>query len=78
MTIHEKYSGQDAVFIHSPNKNRENFPVNFNHAIWNCPVPEILYGIIDLNRYEIGFCNSDYTDEKIYFLCLKNCGIPLL
>ncbi|MGC5327677.1 hypothetical protein [Brevibacillus sp. SYSU BS000544] len=78
LTIHEFDSGQDAVFIHSPNENRDNFPVIFNHVKWGCPVPSFLHGIFDLELYNLGFAESDYDNEKIYFLYLKNGGKPLL
>jgi len=77
MTIYENDSGQDAVFIHTPNENRDNFPFKFDHIAWNCQVPEILKGILNAVEYEIGYYYSVDDDEKIYFLCLKNVEISL-
>lgn len=74
MTIHENDSGQDAVFIHTPNENRDNFPFKFDHITWNCPVPQILEGIFNANEYELGFIGSVGNDEIVYFLSLKNRG----
>lgn len=71
ITIHEKDSGQDAVFIHTPNKNRDNFPFNFDQIAWNCAVPQILEGMSHLDEYKIGAYLSVDNDEMIYFLCLK-------
>lgn len=71
MTIHENDSGQVAVFIHTPNENRDNFPFKFDHINWNCPVPQILEEIFNVYEYEIGFFGSAANDEIVYFLCLK-------
>ncbi|GIO06266.1 hypothetical protein J31TS6_22940 [Brevibacillus reuszeri] len=74
ITIHKKDSGQDAVFIHTPNENRDNFPFKFDHLAWDCPVPQILEGIFNASEYDLGSYGSVGNDEIVYFLCLKNRG----
>lgn len=74
ITIHKKDSGQDAVFVHSPNENRNEFPYKFSHVTWNCSVPQLLEGIYNVNEFDIGYYGSTDNDEMIYFLCLKSDG----
>jgi hypothetical protein len=49
-------SSQDAVFLHTPNPNRDNFPYPFNGVAWGATPPpwleELLTGDMELGRSE--------------------------
>jgi hypothetical protein len=42
LLIDARDSSQDAVFLHTPNPNADNFPCVFAGTAWDAPVPELL------------------------------------
>lgn len=57
MTIDALDSSQDAVWVHTPNPNRDNFPYAFGGVDWNVKPPVILREFLlgrpwQLGRYE--------------------------
>lgn len=73
--IHMDDAGQDAVYIHTPNPNSDNFPYENDDIDWGCSVPEFLNDLVDLNTYRVGFLNSPY--EQAYYIQAKSYGVPL-
>ena len=49
-------SSQDAVYLHTPNPNNDNFPYSFEGVVWNAKVPNWLMELVDPNRHETGRC----------------------
>ena len=68
-------AGQDAVYIHTPNPNGDNFPYENDGIDWSCSVPEFLNDLVDLNTYRVGFLNSPYG--QAYYIQAKSYGLPL-
>ena len=56
IVIHENDSSQDAVYLHTPNPNRNNFPYPFDGVEWNAEVPQWLLDLIDTKTLELGRC----------------------
>jgi hypothetical protein len=52
--IDTKDSFQDAVYLHTPNPNHNNFPLDFSWVKWGAATPDLLKGLVDEQKYEIG------------------------
>ncbi|OMF27629.1 hypothetical protein BK133_19460 [Paenibacillus sp. FSL H8-0548] len=72
--IHEEDSGADAVYVHTPNSNDENFPVKFDFIKWNCKPPNTFSDLIDLSQYNVGYYETEI--ERIYYIQSKYIQIP--
>jgi len=73
--IHENDSANDAVYVHSPNPNAENFPFSLNNIggleTKNQRLKGFLEGLgLDILMYE-------HNDEILYYLFDKNIGVTL-
>lgn len=53
-------SMSDALYVHTPNPNAQNFPTDFAQRIFLSRVPPLLTGCVDLTRYRIAY----QTDGK--------------
>jgi len=73
--IHEEDSGADAVYVHTPNPNINDFPIKFDFIKWDCKVPDSFSDLIDFNKYKVGYYESEY--EQIYYIQSKDIQIPL-
>ncbi len=51
-------SGQDAVYFHTPNPNRDNFPYAFEGVIWSVVPPAYLAKFID-SHMQVGRSESN-------------------
>jgi len=58
-------AGYDAVFIHSPNPNSENFPFQYDNIDWKNKIPEKLKRLIDTNEFKFGHYKSDNHENYI-------------
>ena len=54
MTIDALNSSQDAVWVHTPNPNRENFPYKFAGAVWDVDPPVILRELLRGRSWQLG------------------------
>ncbi|WP_059173126.1 hypothetical protein [Bacillus sp. FJAT-27445] len=58
--LNEEDAGLDAVYIHTPNPNEDNFPFKIEKLNWNCMIPEYLKDVINLEEFNVGY----YTWES--------------
>ncbi|MEY8351308.1 hypothetical protein AALF16_24165 [Bacillus cereus] len=68
-------AGQDAVYIHTPNPNSDNYPYKNYDINWNCSIPCMFKELVDLDKYNVGFSSSEYGE--IYYIQSKFYGNPL-
>lgn len=73
--IHEEDSGADAVYVHTPNPNADDFPINFNFIKWNCKLPRTFSDLIDITQYNVGYYESEF--ESVYYIQSKNLKYPI-
>ncbi|MFD1030788.1 hypothetical protein [Metaplanococcus flavidus] len=62
-------AGSDAVYIHSPNPNEDNFPVKIEHINWACPVPKYIQDSVNLGEFYVGHRNGE--TDKYYVIQSK-------
>lgn len=58
-------TGNNAIYVHSPNPNGAPFPYSFEGVVWGVAEPPEAIGLLD-QTHEIG--KSDYDDEMVYFI----------
>jgi hypothetical protein len=58
-------SGQDAVYLHTPNPNRDNFPYRFEEATWGMSPPSWLVEFIT-GDLEVG--QSEFKGQPLYWV----------
>jgi hypothetical protein len=51
-------SAEDAVYVHTRNPNRDNFPYEYEGVSWSKEVPNLLKGIYDQESFEFGAEND--------------------
>ncbi|MFF2155157.1 hypothetical protein ACFVVQ_07570 [Paenibacillus chitinolyticus] len=73
--IHEQDAGLDAVYIHTPNPNGDNFPYKHVSIDWHYKLPNRFKDLIDLEQFDVGYYKSD--DGNIYFIQSKEQDIKL-
>ena len=73
--VHKYDAGQNAVYLHTPNENSDNFPMKFEEVVWDNEVPEFLEEFVDLKQYEFGHFSFD--EGLVYVIYSKQCGIPI-
>ncbi|WP_103994199.1 hypothetical protein [Paenibacillus sp. UNC499MF] len=73
--LHEEDAGLDAVYIHTSNPNRDNFPHKFDTIDWKCKIPAAFNDLIDPDLFHVGYNTSD--DGGIYFIQSKEQDIKL-
>ena len=71
----EEDAGTDAVYIHTPNPNEENFPIKIDFLNWDCTVPKYIRDLIDLKEFNVGHYN--WESNNCYIIQSKNNGIRL-
>ena len=59
-------AGQDAVFLHTPNPNRDNFPYPFSDVAWGAVPPEWLAEFVAGDECEVG--RSDFEGAALYWI----------
>lgn len=65
----------DAIYIHTPNPNEDNFPLKIEKLNWNCTVPNYLKDIIDLKEFNVGHYKWDSYNS--YIIQSKNNELKL-
>jgi hypothetical protein len=66
VVILEKDASQDAVYLHTPNPNQNNFPYSFEGVNWGAEPPTWLKEFIDPNQHEVG--RSIYNSVEIIWI----------
>ena len=72
VVIHENDSREDAVYLHTWNPNRDNYPYAFDGVEWNTDLPGWLDGLIDIQAYECGRRCVD--GETTYWIRRRHIG----
>jgi hypothetical protein len=54
-------SAMDAVYVHTPNPNHDNFPHAFENVDWTAPVPERLRDLITDPAWQFGRSTGRWT-----------------
>lgn len=67
--IDESDSGQDAVYLHSPNPNRDNFPLDFGFVDFSAECPAWIIEFVPADRYRVG--RDVREGEVVYFIVPK-------
>lgn len=52
--IDEQDAGLDAVYIHSPNPNEDNFPLEIANVSWMVEIPYYFKNLIDPKKFDVG------------------------
>ena len=73
LVIHKGDSGQDAVFVHTPNAHRNNFPYLFDGVSWKVDLPAWLREFVDPQRHEAG--RLDYEGAVSYWVRPRNAAV---
>lgn len=73
--LDDEDAGKDAVYIHTPNPNENNFPLKIENLNWDCNIPKYFKDLVNLKEFNVGHykweCNSSYIIQS------KNKGINL-
>ena len=77
ISLDGKDSGQDALFVHTPNPNDYNFPLRIDKLNWSCDIPATFLDLIDKEKFNIGYYSSSFGDGHGYVIQSKNQGIAL-
>ncbi len=75
MLIDEQDSGEDAVYIHSPNPNEENFPLVVENV-----VPQISNNQLKefIESLKLTVVQIDTMEGKLFYLFDDEAGTPLI
>ena len=65
LVFDEADSGQDAVYLHTPNPNHDNFPYEFEGVTWGATPPVWLADFLT-NRLDFG--RSNFDGEALYWV----------
>ncbi|PRO42820.1 hypothetical protein [Bacillus sp. LLTC93] len=73
--IHEQDPMLDAVYVHSPNPNDDDFPHKLELLETNCKLPHTFKDLVDLHQFEVSYYQSE--GEEVYYIQSKEQGIRL-
>lgn len=68
--LNDDDAGSDAVYLHSPNPNENNFPLKIEHVDWDCPVPKFIQDSLNLHAFCVGYRKGE--TDKYYVIQSKN------
>jgi hypothetical protein len=68
-------TGLDAVYIHTPNPNEDNFPIKIENLNWDCIIPKYFRDLINPKEFNVGHYKQESIN--IYIIQSKNKGIKL-
>lgn len=71
----EEDAGLDAVYIHTPNPNEDNFPLKIENIEWDCTVPKSFKDLINLNEFNVG--HYKWESNNSYVIQSKNNRVKL-
>lgn len=63
-------AGQDAVYIHTPNPNKDNFPLKVEKLNWNCNIPTTFKDLIDQKEFNVAYYKSE---SEGWYLIQSKC-----
>lgn len=72
--IHEYDAAQNAVYLHTPNENSDNFPFDIEGVSWDAEVPQHLRRFMT-GSYEFGYFT--WEDGTVYVIYSRDVGVPL-
>ncbi|MGG0645041.1 hypothetical protein ABE021_14045 [Sporosarcina gallistercoris] len=70
--IDDEDASADAVFIHTPNPNEDNFPLKVEDVNWNCTIPTDFQDLINTEDFIVGQYKSQ--SEGGYIIQSRNQG----
>lgn len=73
--IHEQDPMLDAVYVHSPNPNDDDFPHKLEELEPNCKLPHTFKDLVDLHQFDVSCYRSEC--EEVYYIQSKAQGISL-
>ena len=73
--IHEQDPMLDAVYVHSPNPNDDDFPHKLEELEPNCMLPHTFKDLVDLHQFDVSRYHSE--GEEVYYIQSKTQGIRL-
>ncbi|MDR0140211.1 hypothetical protein RFW18_20840 [Metabacillus idriensis] len=71
--LDNKDAGMDAVYIHTPNPNDDNFPFTIENLNWNPNIPAIYKDLINLNEFNVAYDTSEMDGG--YIIQSKQQGV---
>ncbi|MCM3363705.1 hypothetical protein ACTNDN_06400 [Niallia sp. HCP3S3_B10] len=71
----EEEAGLDAVYIHSPNPNDDNFPIKIENLNWECTIPHDFKDLINRKDFNVG--HYKWESDNYYIIQSKDMGIKL-
>ncbi|WP_043933267.1 hypothetical protein [Bacillus sp. EB01] len=74
--IDDQDACRDAVFIHTPNPNEDNFPLKIENLKWNASIPIDFKNFINTNDFVIG--HYETQTEGGYIIQSKTQGTKLI
>jgi hypothetical protein len=75
--LDEVDASQDALFIHSPNPNDDNFPFKIDKLNWDCEIPKIFSDLIEQKKFSVGRYNVSFAYGDRYIIQFKSQNIKL-
>lgn len=73
--LNDQDAGLDAVYIHTPNPNSDNFPLKIDNIVWNCNIPKFLSNVLNPKELNVGYKMWELSSG--YIIQAKNKGIKL-
>jgi hypothetical protein len=70
LNVSESDSASDAVYLHTPNPNADNFPHSFDSSVELNHVPALLNGLVDLERYAV---RRDQFEGSTWYVIVPRC-----
>ncbi|GJM70087.1 hypothetical protein HMSSN036_23030 [Paenibacillus macerans] len=67
------FGSADAIYFHTENPHGE-FPIKFNDFEWDTQENELLKGLIDLDKYDLGRC---LYKDGYYSYCIQKKGLGI-
>lgn len=71
--LNEKDAAVDAIYIHTPNPNENNFPLEITDLILNSSIPDYLNGLINQEEFNVGYYK--WGSDGNYIVQYKDKGI---
>lgn len=65
----------DAIYFHTENPNRNDFPIILREVEWDVELPDILCGIINENDFDIA--RSMFEGQISFYIYKKRLGLSL-
>jgi hypothetical protein len=68
-------AGLEAVYIHTPNPNEDNFPFKIENLNWDCTNPKTFKDLINLEEFNVG--HYIWESKGSFIIQSKNKGSKL-